>query len=315
MKTMLICGANGFIGKNLVEYFFGKYKIKAVDLTIPENKKKGVEWVQLDLRKQEDVKKAVSGVDIILHYAATTTGAADIVSKPYIHVTDNVVMTSLLIREAHEQGIEHFVMPSCTIMYRSGPQPVLEEEYIESAIPKQYYGAGQTKVYLEKMCYFFSTFEKTKYSVLRQTNIYGPNDKFDLEKGHVFAASVIKIMNSDDKIVVWGTGEEERDFLYVSDLIKSIESILDKQTAFYRLVNIGSGKAVSISSLVKKIMEISGKKLEIVYDETKPTIKTKLCVNNNKAKILFGWEPGTSMEEGIKKTLEWYIKKNNIGAS
>ena len=308
MKKVLICGANGFIGKNLVDAFAGKYDVRAVDIVLPQERRPDVQWIKLDLRKREDVKRAVEGVDIVLHYAATTTGAADVVSRPYIHVTDNVVMTSLLVREAHEQGVEHFVMPSCTIMYGSSTRPVLEEDYNELAIPEQYYGAGQTKVYLEKMCYFFSKFKKTKYSVLRQSNIYGPNDKFDLEKGHVFAASIMKICHSSDKVIVWGSGEEERDLLYIDDLVSCVESVITKQEEYYCLINVGTGLSISISSLVEKMIQISGKSLQIVYDESKPTIKTKLAVDVSKASKMFDWSPQVSIESGIKKTLAWYRK-------
>ena len=297
MKKMLICGANGFIGKNLINHFIGKYDVRAVDITLPATLRGDVEWMQLDLRNQDDVKKAVADVDIILHYAATTTGAADIVSKPYIHVTDNVVMTSLLIREAHEQNVEHFVMPSCTIMYNSSDTPVKEEDYQEDAIPPQYYGAGHTKVYLEKMCHFFSTFKRTKYSVLRQSNIYGPNDKFDLEKGHVFAASIIKVSQSNDIVNVWGTGEEERDLLYVDDLLTCVESVIEKQNDYYCLINVGTGKSISISNLVEKMINLSGKQLMIQYDESKPTIKTKLAVDIEKANKLFDWRPSVTIED------------------
>ena len=315
MKRMLICGASGFIGKNLLNYFTGKYNIRAVDIDAPHpaslryflDKGNDIEWISADLRKSEDVKKVLKDVDIVLHYAATTTGAADIVSKPYIHVTDNAVMTSLLLREAFEQGIEHFVMPSCTLMYQSSDLPVKETDFNEDdgIIPK-YFGAGNTKVYLEKMCNFFAGFKKTKYTVLRQSNLYGPYDKFDLAKGHVFAATVVKVMNSDDKITVWGTGEEERDLLHISDLINCVESALEKQESYYELVNVGLGKSITISDLVKLIITISGKDLAIEYDDTKPTIKTKLAVDISKAKKIFDWCPKISLEEGISKTINWY---------
>ena len=101
-------------------------------------------------------------------------------------------------------------------MYQPGPDPVSEDDFIESdEVYPKYYGAGNTKVYLEKMCDFFSRFDKrTKYTVLRQSNIYGPYDKFDLEKSHVFGATITKVMQAEQEIVVWGTGKEERDFLH-----------------------------------------------------------------------------------------------------
>ena len=120
MKTILICGATGFIGRNLTEYFSKKegYKVRAVYHLRPPVEQDGVEWIYADLNNKEDVKKVVEGVDIVLQYAATTSGAGDIVSRPYIHVTDNAVMNSLILRECYESGVGHFVFPSCTVMYQ-----------------------------------------------------------------------------------------------------------------------------------------------------------------------------------------------------
>jgi nucleoside-diphosphate-sugar epimerase len=312
---MLICGASGFIGKNLLNYFTGKYNIRAVDIDAPHpasprhllDKGNDIEWVCADLRRPEDVKNVLKDVDIVLHYAATTTGIADIVSKPYIHVTDNAVMTSLLLREAFEQGIEHFVMPSCTLMYQSSDMPVKETDFNESdGILPRYFGAGNTKVYLEKMCEFFAGLGRAKHTVLRQSNIYGPYDKYDLKKGHVFGATVVKVMEAENEIVVWGTGEEERDLLHVSDLVACVEAALEKQEARYELVNVGLGESISVSNLVQSIVTASGKDLQIKYDETKPTIKTKLAVDITKVKEVLEWRPQISLDSGIKNTLSWY---------
>ena len=100
-KTILICGATGFIGRNLLDYYYkqNKYKIKATHFKRPAVEGyDGVEWINCDLRDSKQVQEAVNGVDIILQFAATTTGAKDIVSKPYIHVTDNAVINSLLFK-------------------------------------------------------------------------------------------------------------------------------------------------------------------------------------------------------------------------
>ena len=105
MKNILICGATGFIGRNLLDYYYnqGNYNIRATHFKRPivEGYDK-VEWVNCDLRDPKQVQEVVKGIDIILQFAATTTGAKDILSKPYIHVTDNAVINSLLLREAFE---------------------------------------------------------------------------------------------------------------------------------------------------------------------------------------------------------------------
>ena len=319
-KKILICGATGFIGRNILKRFQNneKYEIRAQyhKRLIPKNhddvevvKKNNIHWIRADLTKAEDVKKVMNGIDIVLQYAATTTGAADIVSKPYIHVTDNAVMNSLLLREAFEQKIKHFIVPSCSIMYQSSDVLVKETDLNESdEINPKYFGAGWMKVYLEKTCDFYSRFQRTKHTVLRQTNIYGPYDKYDLQKGHVFGSTIVKVMNAKKTVMVWGTGEEERDLLHVDDLVDCIEAAIKNQNTNYELINVGLGKSTSISELVKKIIAASGKNLSIDYDSTKPTIKTKLGVDITKAKKLFNWAPKVSLEEGIVKTLNWYKK-------
>jgi len=314
-KTILICGATGFIGRNLLDFYYkqGKYNIKATHFKRPALKGyDGVEWVHCDLRDSNQVREIVNGVDIILQFAATTTGAKDIVSKPYIHVTDNAVMNSLLLREAFEQNIEHFIFPSCTIMYQKSETAIKEFDFNPSEeIQSFYFGAGYTKVYLERMCEFYSRLGKTKHTVIRHSNIYGPYDKYDLEKSHVFGATITKVMTSEDgKVNVWGTGEEKRDLLYVEDLVDFIDTAINKQTTTYELFNVGLGKGIKIKDLVQKIITHSERGLEIVHDLSKPTVPTSLFLDCSLAKEKLDWEPKHTLDEGIIKTLKWY--KNNI---
>ena len=311
-QKILICGATGFIGRNILESFIrnDNFEIRAVrykngDLTEFHNG--NVEWVYADLTKAKDVKRVVAGVDIILQYAAVTTGVKDVINRPYIHVTDNAVMNSLLLREAFEQKVKHFIFPSCTVMYQSSDVPVKESDFDESVdLYSKYYGGGNTKVYIEKMCKFYSTLGDTKFTVMRQSNIYGPHDKFNLDIGHVFAATIVKVVEANDSIVVWGTGKEKRDLLYISDLVDCVNLIVEKQKSKFELVNVGYGKSISVSDLVKKIVDISGKNMYINYDGDKPTVDTKLVLDVGKAEKLFGWNPKISLDTGIKNTLEWY---------
>ena len=161
-KKMLICGANGFIGKNMLDKFYKdeNYFIRATYNNSKPNLNYDVEWVKVDLTNPQDVKRAVDGVDIILQYAAVTSGAKDIVSKPHIHITDNVVMNSLLLREAFEQEIEHFIFPSCTLMYQSSDVLLKEtdvdenediyEKYKDIGLPEKVQGQPKLLKLLEE---------------------------------------------------------------------------------------------------------------------------------------------------------------------
>jgi nucleoside-diphosphate-sugar epimerase len=161
------------------------------------------------------------------------------------------------------------------------------------------------------MCEFFSRLGRTKHTVMRHSNMYGPYDKYDLERSHMFGATITKVMTSTDgKINVWGTGEEARDLLYVEDLVKFVDCAIEKQENSYELFNVGVGKAVQVKDVVNKIITHSGKNLEIVHDLSKPTIPTSLFLDCTKAKEKLDWEAETDLDTGIIKTLNWY--KENL---
>ncbi len=316
MKTkVLICGATGFIGRNLTEQLSKRddLEVHAVRFTRPAYACPNVIWHQADLRNPEDVERVLTDMDWVIQAAATTSGSKDIVTRPFIHVTDNAVMNSYLFRAAFEKKIKHVVFFSCTVMYPTSNQALKETDFdANQPLFPRYFGVGHTKLYIEKMCEFYAGIGSTKFTAIRHSNIYGPHDKFDLERSHVFGATITKVMTAKDKISVWGTGEEERDLLYVDDLVRFVESAIAHQPENYRLYNCGYGKAVTIKALVNQIVAQSGKPLAIEHDLSQPTIKTSLFLDCNLAKTELGWAPQVSLEDGIQKTLAWW--QANIGA-
>lgn len=312
-QKMLICGATGFVGRNMVEYFtkLGEYDVHAVRFNRPEFACKGVTWHKADLRDPATADKLLEGVDIIVQAAATTSGAKDIVTRPYIHVTDNAVMNSYLFRSAFERKVKHVIFFSCTVMYPSSEKALKESDFdANTPLHPRYFGVGNTKIYVEKMCEFFAGISETKFTAIRHSNIYGAHDKFDLERSHVFGATVTKVMTAQNSITVWGTGEEERDLLHVDDLSRFVELAIKKQPQKYRLYNCGLGKAISIRELVNRMIAASGKKLEIKHDLSQPTIKTSLFLDCGLAKQELGWEPQVQLDDGIPSTIGWW--RDNI---
>ncbi len=310
-KKLLVCGATGFIGRNMAEYFANNtdYEVYGTYCNSSPFDHPDITFLKADLTDSAAVKVVMRGKDIVIQSAATTSGAKDIISKPYIHVTDNAVMNALIFRAAFEHDISHIVFLSCTVMYQSSDQPVRETDFNPNdEIYPSYFGGAWTKIYNEKMCEFYARIGKTKYTVIRHSNVYGPYDKYDLEKSHVFGATITKVMTAKDggKIVVWGTGEEERDLLYISDLVDFVDAAIKKQENKFEIYNAGVGESISVSDLVKKIIECSKKDISMEYDLSKPSIKTKLCLNTTKARNVLGWVPKVSLDEGIEKTVNWH---------
>jgi GDP-L-fucose synthase len=305
---VLICGASGFIGRNIAERLAKRNDLTVYGTYLTEKPKiKNINLIKVNLTKELEVDNVISGKDIVIQAAAVTSGSKDIITKPYLHVTDNAIMNSLIFKSCHDQKVKHVVFFSCTVMYPNRKKAVKEQDF-NFEITDKYFGVGWTKVYLEKMCEFYSKLGITKYTVIRHSNIYGPYDKFDLEKSHFFGATISKVLTTNNKIVVWGDGTEKRDLLYISDLLDFIEITLKKQKNKFELINIGLGQAFSVKEIVNKVIQISGKKLDLVFDTSKPTIKFDLTVNTEKAQKKYNWKPKTSLEEGIEKTIEWYNK-------
>ena len=247
--------------------------------------------------------------DVVIQAAANTSGSKDIISRPYLHVTDNAVMNSLILRACYDHEVGHFLFLSCGVMYDPSKSPVTENDFSAGdEIPSAYFGVGWTKVYVEKMCEFYSSLGRTKHTAIRHSNTYGPYDKYDLEKSHMFGATITKVMTATDgdEIVVWGDGSAERDLLYVQDVVDFIDLAIAKQESAHELINVGYGTSFSVSEIVGKIIKYSGKNLEVIHDMTKPNINTKLALSSGRAKKIFGWEPKISLDEGIKRTIAWY---------
>jgi GDP-L-fucose synthase len=317
MKTkVLVCGATGFIGRNITEQLSKRpdLEVHAVRFRRPEYACANVTWHQADLRNPEEIENVIAGVDVVIQAAATTSGSKDIVKRPYVHVTDNAVMNSYLFRAAFEHKVRQVIFFSCTVMYASSEKALKESDLdANEALHPRYFGVANTKLYIEKMCEFYAGISDTKFTAIRHSNIYGAHDKFDLERSHVFGATITKVMEAKDKVSVWGTGDEERDLLYIDDLVNFIELAMEKQPHKFGLYNCGYGKAISIKDLVNTIVKLSGKTLRIEHDLTQPTIKTSLFLDCGLAKSELGWEPKTTLEQGIKNTLQWWSE--NIATS
>ena len=315
MKTILICGGTGFIGRNIAEYFAADKDVKvyATYYKSKPYKNDNIEFIYADLTDAKQVNEIIKGKDIVIQAAATTSGSKEIISMPYYHVTDNAVMNSLILRSIFENKVKHFIFFSCSVMYQPSEVPVTEMDFDASKeIFRSYFGVGWTKVYIEKMCEFYSRICDTKFSVLRHSNIYGPYDKYDLERSHVFGATVTKVLTckEGEAVTVWGEGKEKRDLLYVEDLVKAVEQCISRQENKYELLNIGYGKAISVSDLVMLIIKESKRKISVEYDISKPTIPTELSLDCQKAKGILGWAPEVSLEEGVRRTIKWY--KENV---
>lgn len=313
MKKILILGATGFIGTNLLHFYKNKkgYQVYATYRSA-KTKINKVKWLKADLRNPKIVNKIIKGKDIVIQAAATTSGAKDIVNTPQLHVTDNAIMNSYIFRSCFENNVKHAIFFSCTVMYPHTKTKLKESKnIINNQIISKYFGVAQTKLYVENICKFYSKIGNTKFTCIRHSNVFGPNDKFDINKGHFFAANLMKIEKTkNNRITIWGKGSEKRDLIYIDDLIRFVNLTILKQRSKYEIYNCGGGKAFKVLDVIKKIIFHSKKKIIVDLDLSKPTIKADILINISKAKNDLGWRPKFSLDRGILETMKWY--KDNV---
>lgn len=309
---ILVLGATGFVGRNVAEYFAAKgHEIIGVshnrECPVIYNTKWLVNFDLCSPDRVQEIFSHVRDIDVLIQCAAATSGCKDTLEDPAMHIPANAVMNSYIFKEATKAGVKHVVFPSCSVMYQSSDTPLKETDFdANTPLNPAYLGFASTKLYCEKLCQFYANISDTKFTAMRNSNFYGAYDKYDPDHSHVFGATVAKVMKSDDKVTVWGSGKEKRDFLHIDNFCSFVEAAINNQKDKYALYNVGSGIALSINDLVQALVNHSGKQLTIEHDVTKPTIPTSLCLDTTKAKEELGWEPSVGLFEGIQKTLAWY---------
>jgi nucleoside-diphosphate-sugar epimerase len=307
-SKILILGATGFVGRNLAERLYkeGYTNLRNHGFT---RKLEGFgESVQGDLRDDKFVEEIMKGVDVVYHCAASTSNAVDTIYAPLLHVTPNVIINALTMEKAYKEGVKKFIfLSSSTIYPESGERAVRETDNIYESIYKTYFPVGWMKRYAEVLCKMYSEIliNPMQTVIVRPANLYGPHDKYDLDKCHVTPASIIKVATRLDPIPVWGDGTEIRDLLYIEDFCEALQLIMEKEEV-HEIYNVGSNKGYSVNEVIGYLKEIEGLESPIDYVNNKaPMIPTRL-IDSYKIFYTLGWEAKTSIKEGLEKTLNWY---------
>lgn len=307
-NKILILGATGFVGRNLAERLYKEGYTNLRNHGFNRKLEGFGESVQGDLRDEAFVAKIMEGVDVVFHCAASTSNAVDTIYAPLLHVTPNVIINALTLEKAYKEKVKKFIfLSSSTIYPESGERAVCESDNIYESIYKTYYPVGWMKRYAEVLCKMYSEIliNPMQTVIVRPANLYGPHDKYDLDKCHVTPASIIKVASRLDPIPVWGDGTEIRDLLYVEDFVEALQLIMEKEEN-HEIYNVGSNTGYSVNEVIGYLKEIEGLESPIEYVNNKaPMIPTRL-IDSFKVYDKLGWTAKTSIKEGLEKALNWY---------
>lgn len=323
-SKIFVAGGTGMVGTaiirrllgagymNIISNYFSKEPVAEHEPLIT--------FLKLDLTRQAEVEAffekerpeyiflAAARVGGIL---ANSTYRADFIYK-------NIMIASNLIHAAYRFNATKLLNLGSSCIYpKDAPQPMKEEHLLTGPLEQTNEPYAVAKIAGIKLCRYYNEQYGTNFISVMPTNLYGPHDNFDLLNSHVLPAMIRKFHEAkerQDKDVVelWGTGRPCREFLYVDDLADACVFLMERYGAeqIGEFVNIGTGTDLTIKELAEMIQKIIGFEGTVVWDSAKPdgTLKKLLDISRLKA---LGWEPRTALEEGIRKTYEWYLTRRS----
>ena len=302
-SKVFVPGGNGFLGKRVVKKL----------------QEKGISYVSLSLRDGYDFRDAKrtqqlferERFDALINCAAFVGGIQFGYEKPAEIFYNNILMSTNLMESARLTGVKRFINPISNCSYPGHlTKDFKEEEWWNGQLDESVlvYGFVRKASWVQSWAYHKQYGLETVNLIL--PNMYGPGDHFDEKRSHALGALIMKFVEAKRKnlpqVTVWGSGKPVREWLFVDDgaaiLVRALEvgPIVDP-------INVGVGKGISVLELAELIKDIVGYKGKIVLDTSKPDGAPHKTMDNSKLKALFNWVPPTSLRDGIKQTVEWYM--------
>lgn len=317
---ILLLGCDGFLGQHILKMLSEHSDLFITAVGSPRKKpqtsREGITFINGDLTSKTFVDSVINGQDVVVHCAGVSTGSKDLFTNPTLQIEDNAIMNTYIISACARTMVKKFIFPSCSLPYQKQHRPfnnmaVKEvDDLLNEEILDIYRGVGWTKVYAEKLCSYFSSIYPINTYCLRLSNVYGPFDKFNTDKSHLMAAAISKALKAADSIDVWGDGTQERDFVYIDDVVAAFKYLmLNEITSKNEIYNIGSGTSISVFELFKKVLYLANNaNSQIVTNPSMNSVNTKVILNISKAKKELNWLPLVDLDQGILRTIEWYRK-------
>jgi GDP-L-fucose synthase len=305
-KRVVVTGGHGFLGSFVAEKLRER---GASELFLPRSR-------DFDLRSSADVERLFTETrpDVLIHLAAVVGGIGANRRHPGRYFYENAIMGLQIIESARRHQLAKLVCLGTVCSYPKFTPVPFREDDLWNGYPEETnapYGLAKKMLLVQLQSY------RNEYGFpgiyLVPVNLYGPRDNFDLESSHVIPALVRKCVEARDsrasKIVVWGTGQATREFLYVEDAAEAIvlaAEEYDKPDP----VNLGSGEEISIRDLVTQVKDLVGFTGSIEWDHTQPDGQPRRRLDTTRAQNEFGWSARTPIREGLEKTMAWFVENH-----
>lgn len=310
-QRIVVTGGAGFLGRCVCAEMV-RNSVGAGRIFVPRR-------AEYDLMQAEAVARMYADMrpDVVIHLAAEVGGIGANRANPARFLHANLAMGLHLIEGARQAGVRKFVMVGTVCSYpKYAPVPLREEEFWNGYPEETNAPYGIAKKALLVMLQAYRAQYGLNGVYLIPVNLYGPGDDFDLQTSHVIPAMIRKFIEAKaagrDEVVLWGTGTASREFLYVEDCARAIV-MAARDYDEGAPVNVGTGREITIRDLAEKIREIVGYRGRIAWDATKPDGQPRRSLDTSRAKAAFGFEAQVGLDEGLRRTVDWYCRTNGTG--
>ena len=301
-SKIYVAGHKGLVGSALVRNLEAKGYTNIIGRTFEE----------LNLTIQADVNKFFEEEkpEYVILAAARVGGIHANNTYPAEFIYDNLMIQNNVIKAAHDHGVKKLLFLGSTCIYpKLAPQPIKEEYLLTGALEETNEAYAIAKIAGLEMCKFFKRQYGDNFISCMPTNLYGPNDNFDLQSSHVLPALIRKFheakVNNQPTVEVWGTGTPLREFIYVDDMADACIFLMENYDGEQH-VNIGTGEEVSIRQLAETVKEVVGFEGELVFNTNMPDGTPRKLTVVDKLHGL-GWKHKVSLNEGIKLAYGWFL--------
>jgi nucleoside-diphosphate-sugar epimerase len=308
--SVLVTGAGGFIGHHLVKYLVERgYRVRGADIKEPEFEQTAADdFVVADLRNYAECLMVTKDIDEIYHLAADMGGIGYITSSHAEIAINNTLINAHTIQAARKNGAKRLLFSSSACIYpqylQTKPDVVpLREEDAFPADPEE--GYGLEKLYMEKLCQYFTEDWGFATRVVRFHNVYGPLGTYDggREKAPAAICRKVAVLAEGSEIEIWGDGKQTRSFMYIDDCVEGIYRIM--RSDYSAPLNLGTDELVSVDDLVDIVSQIAGKTLVKRHDTSRPQGVRGRNSDNSRLRCVLGWEPKTPLRRGLIPTYRW----------
>jgi len=300
-EKIFVAGHRGMVGSALVR----RLEAEGFKNLLTRDRSK------LDLASESAVAKffAEERPTIVIVAAAKVGGIKANNDFPVEFLLDNLLIQNNVIRSAYESGVRKLLFLGSSCIYpKFAPQPIPETSLLDGPLEPTNEAYAIAKIAGIKLCQAYNREYGANFISAMPTNLYGPNDNFDLETSHVLPALLRKAHEAktrkDQKLIVWGTGKPRREFLHVDDLASACLLLLEKYDS-PEIINVGYGEDVSIRELAELICDVVGFNGELAWDTTKPDGTPRKLLDVTKLREL-GWKPAITLRNGVASTYEWF---------